>query len=335
MKFILNKDTLEIENNEIIVSGSVNYYKVDVEYDESWNDLNIKAIIVETDNKKGISRAVINNKMYIDQSLNGVYSIGFVGYKIENDKKTYQISSNLRKIYIDVGAGEIKTEVKDVPTPSEWEIYISQIQEFIREGQEIITQASNLNLDVNKVENVSTISVTSKNGTTKKVEILDGKDYILTENDKNEIAKTVKPLVKQEIQPTLDGIKDTAETAVSIAKGANQSLVYENYSTMITTFNSLKNDVYKVGQNILIITLNVPDLWISEVLEENTQYSYTSDKDFISILEENGSVQIGYYKISALETQKVVLSEYVTQDEFNEKIGEISSLLDTINGEVI
>ena len=41
------------------------------------------------------------------------------------------------------------------------------------------------------------------------------------------------------------------------------------------------------------------------------------------------------YEKQVLETQKVDLSEYVTRTEFNETIGDISSLLDIINGEVI
>lgn len=47
MKFILNKDTLEVDKIAVGNSGSVNYYEAEVEYDESWNNLNIEAIIVE------------------------------------------------------------------------------------------------------------------------------------------------------------------------------------------------------------------------------------------------------------------------------------------------
>lgn len=132
MKFILNKDTLEIENIEVVKSGSVNYYEADVEYDESWNGLAIEAVMLKKDEDAGKSVAVINNKMYIDQKLRGTYCIGFVGYKIEEEKKVYQVSTNLQKIYFDLGAGEIETENEELPTPSEWEIYIAQIQEMLK-----------------------------------------------------------------------------------------------------------------------------------------------------------------------------------------------------------
>lgn len=131
MKFILNKDSLEIENKQRINSGSVNYYEVDVEYDASWRDLTIECVIVNKENNIGTSIGAINKKVFIDSKLNGPYNIGFVGYSIEDGKKTYQISTNLKSINFYAGAGEIKTQAKDLPTLTEWEIYIAQIEEMI------------------------------------------------------------------------------------------------------------------------------------------------------------------------------------------------------------
>ena len=135
MRFILNKDTLEIENIEVVKSGSVNYYEADVEYDESWNGLTIEAVIVKTDEDTGTSVAVINNKIYIDRNTKGTHCIGFVGYKIEEEKKIYQVSTNLQKMYFDLGAGEIETQNEEVSTPTEWEIYIAQIQEMLNSSK--------------------------------------------------------------------------------------------------------------------------------------------------------------------------------------------------------
>lgn len=64
---------------------------------------------------------------------NGIYSIGFVGYRIENEEKTFQISTNLKSIpIVVVGAWEVETEVHEIPTASEWELYIAQIQEMLK-----------------------------------------------------------------------------------------------------------------------------------------------------------------------------------------------------------
>ena len=153
MKFILNKDTLEVDKIAVGNSGSFNYYEAEVEYDESWNNLNIEAIIVKKrcggHENTGTSIAVINNKFFIDKKLSGDYYIGFVGYTIENDKKTYQISSNLKYIHFDKGAGEIETENEELPTPSEWEIYIAQIKAIVSDIEGLTDK---LNSKVSEVE---------------------------------------------------------------------------------------------------------------------------------------------------------------------------------------
>ena len=122
--------------------------------------------------------------------------------------------------------------------------------------------------------------------------------------------------MKQNIEDnTLNTNNKTVPSAInevnSIAKGANQALSYSNYQAMITVFNSLANNVYNVGQNVMIITLEVPDLWISGIESTSQSYTYTTDEAFTTELATNGYVQVGYYRVSALETQKVDLTNYV------------------------
>lgn len=122
--------------------------------------------------------------------------------------------------------------------------------------------------------------------------------------------------MKQNIEDnTLNTNNKTVPSAInevnSIAKGANQALSYSNYQSMITAFNNLANNVYNVGQNVMIVTLEVPDLWISGIESTSSTYTYTTDSAFTTELATNGYVQVGYYKLSALETQKVDLTNYV------------------------
>ena len=189
MKFILNKDELEIQEIEETNSGSVNYYKADVEYDDSWDNLAIEAVMIKRGEPTGISIGVVAGEIYIDREKQGSYFIGFKGYTIENGKKIYQISSELKAIYIDLGAGEIKIENSgDLPTPTQWEIYISQATEVINEAREAteeitdaledvntaIEEVNNLDLDAEKVNKTATITLTKKDATTKTVQISDG-----------------------------------------------------------------------------------------------------------------------------------------------------------------
>lgn len=131
MKFVLNSDRLFLRGSKNINSGSINYYEIPVEYDSVWNDLSIKAIMRKKNEKFGEEVAVINNKFYIDKEKSGEYLVGFIGYTIENEIKTIQISTNLISINIETGAGEIAiSDTHEIPTTSEWEIYIAQMQEI-------------------------------------------------------------------------------------------------------------------------------------------------------------------------------------------------------------
>ena len=106
------------------------------------------------------------------------------------------------------------------------------------------------------------------------------------------------------------------EEAKSIAKGAHQAVSFGNYETMVTALNSLPKDTYKIPQSIMIVTLNVPDLWVSSIAEESVAYTYVDDDTFANEIKTNGSVQIGYYVLSALETQKVDLVDYVKNTDY-------------------
>lgn len=242
--------------------------------------------------------------------------------------------------------------------PDDYEYWLDVLEEKIVEMDEALTEVDNLNIDVNKIDTTTTVEITKKDGTTKEVPILDGKqgeqgipgqdgytpqkgiDYFtpedieslniptklseLTDDLGNSPVHTHSQYLtehqdisgKQDITDnTLTTNNKTVPTAInevnSIAKGANQALSYSNYQAMISVFNNLSATTYNVGQNVMIVTLEVPDLWISGIDSSSTQYTYTNDSAFTTELATNGYVQVGYYKLSALETQKVDLTNYV------------------------
>ena len=122
----------------------------------------------------------------------------------------------------------------------------------------------------------------------------------------------------------LDGsllrVSEVANEANTVAKGASKPLVYKNYEIMVNYINSYMNDDIeglRIGWNVLIITLNVPDLWVSGISQEYVWYEYVSDEQLVADLQ-NGQVQVGYYLLSPLETQKVNLTEYPTQEDLDD-----------------
>lgn len=130
---------------------------------------------------------------------------------------------------------------------------------------------------------------------------------------------------------------DKAETSLSISKGANQALSYNDYQAMITNFNAFESEKFNLGQQVMIRTLNVPDLWVYNYTNEKIEYNYISDKTFVNTLTEQGYVQIGWYLLAQLETQKVDLTDYVKKEQFvtllNEKEYEDLSTNGTVTRE--
>lgn len=156
-----------------------------------------------------------------------------------------------------------------------------------------------------------------------------GTDY-WTASEQSDIVNSAKTGVETEIQPTLTEIGNTASsadtkadtaistanTAKSIADGANQTVSFENYSNMITQINNFSNTKYRAGQNIMIRTDGVPDLWVYSVEETSIPYTYVDDETFANAVTSNVYVQVGYYRLSPLETQKVDLTDYVTNTDY-------------------
>lgn len=187
MKFILDKDKLTIDEKESLNSGSIKYYEIPVEYDETWEDLSIAAIIIKEHAEKGIATAVINHNVYVDKTTYGKYFIGFIGYIVEYSlttdvaidenktyytrsgdegsyiytkvdepsvesistyyeaEKTYQVTTKLTPVTFKQGAAEIEVENEtNIPSLSEWEVYVSQIEDLIDDANDVIDDMNTL-----------------------------------------------------------------------------------------------------------------------------------------------------------------------------------------------
>lgn len=120
--------------------------------------------------------------------------------------------------------------------------------------------------------------------------------------------------------PSLDEYAKTGdvtqmvEDVESIAKGAQQAVSFGSYQDMILEVDTLSTDAYKVGQNVLIKTLSVPDLWVYAKSTTYAPYTYTSDDAIVTALK-TGVIKVGYYEFAALETGKVALTDYVKKTE--------------------
>lgn len=88
------------------------------------------------------------------------------------------------------------------------------------------------------------------------------------------------------------------------------------FDTILTMVDKLKTELYEAGTNLFVIDLDVPDFWITVKSGTFVDYTYITDQALIDVVKIS-PVQIGYYFISMLETQKVDLTNYYTQTETN------------------
>lgn len=102
----------------------------------------------------------------------------------------------------------------------------------------------------------------------------------------------------------------------SIAKGRVYAKSYNDISAMVTALNAMSATDLKVGDNLYIVVEDVPDLWIGKVESTSSTYTYTTDSAFITALtgDLTTTVQVGYYRLCKLESEKVDLTNCVTTD---------------------
>ena len=68
MKAIITNDKLEIQDNTLYNSGSIDYYEIDVEFSSDWDNLTKYAVLVGAEK---IKLPVVANKLHVDQRTSG------------------------------------------------------------------------------------------------------------------------------------------------------------------------------------------------------------------------------------------------------------------------
>ena len=109
--------------------------------------------------------------------------------------------------------------------------------------------------------------------------------------------------------------KQAVENAEEIARGKPNTKSFDTYRDMVAFLNSAPNTVFKVDDNIRVVTLGIPDFWIASVENTSIPYTYIDDQTLANQTD-NSLVQIGYYKISQLDGfNKQTLEKYAPKSE--------------------
>ena len=182
----------------------------------------------------------------------------------------------------------------------------------------LINEVENLNIEM---EN-GIVIITRKDGS-QHSENVNGEDYIITEEDYEEIETNVK----SDIQPILENIENVANESNAIARGKAQTKTFKTFVELEEWLRDVSNKgILKQGDNLYIEALYTdetettkqPDYWVTETLEEPNEEGY-------------------YYNISTLGAETPVLIDYAKKEQFvtllNEKEYEDLSTNGTVNRE--
>lgn len=162
---------------------------------------------------------------------------------------------------------------------------------------------------------------------------------------------------KVEVEDSLSAIDDkilVIETAVRENKSTTDAelvvlrdmikekefaVAYSNYREVVDIFNSAEPNAFTVGQPVFVQTLNVPDLWVYSVSDSHVNYGYTTDENIVNTLSSVGFIQIGYYKLSMMETKTTSVANVVTLDSVQtitaKKIFKIDKTYVSIDGDKV
>ena len=191
MKIKVNPHTVEIvrEQTEPINEREINVSKCEFEFDEAITSEFVKEAYF-TLNGNTYKQIIQNNECdYPSEVLaeKGTLEIGVVAFKVKNNEEI--VRYNPSPDYFESWVGSLKDAENSEPiTPSEMEQFeqdlqnglneindkIDEVDGKIVEVNQAIEEANNLDLDVNKVGNTTTVEITKKDGTSKHEDILDG-----------------------------------------------------------------------------------------------------------------------------------------------------------------
>lgn len=101
-------------------------------------------------------------------------------------------------------------------------------------------------------------------------------------------------------QTAANNAQAKANSAYTLAEGRARAVSFDTVEAMTSALKAAAKTDYKIGDNLFIKATGVPDYWVSNVLTTN-------------------SGTYGYFEISALETQKVDLTNYYTKTEIDNK----------------
>ena len=169
---------LEIEKSPIN-EKQIDITKCEFIFDEEITQDFVKDVYFTMDDTTIKMANIQNNECDIPSEVLtkvGMVEIGVVAYLVEDETEIKRY--NPTPAYFTNWEGSLKDKYDNYEpiTPSDKEQFEQMIQDGLNEINTAVTEANNLDIDINKVNKVATITLTKKDATTKEVEVRDGYD---------------------------------------------------------------------------------------------------------------------------------------------------------------
>lgn len=169
MNIQVTPHTIAITINNNINAGEYNITPCEFTFTEEYESLTKEAIFSSCDGSV-IKTSILNNQCTIPFEVlqqEGNVLLGVYAYETDDDELVLRYSPTPQYFNVKKGSFQVGND-PDLPSPTEWERVLEQINQAIEE-------TNNLNITANKEGKVTTITITKKDGTTQQVEIEDGK----------------------------------------------------------------------------------------------------------------------------------------------------------------
>ena len=159
---------ITITQDDNINAGEYNITQCEFEFTDEYEDLTKQAVFSTCESTYKVP--ILNNQCTIPSEVlenPGQVLLGVYGYEAEDDELVLRYSPNPEYFVVSNGSYKEGND-PDLPKPSEWEQVLAIINQAI-------TETNNLNIEVDKENGVTTVTLTKKDGTQETVQIEDGK----------------------------------------------------------------------------------------------------------------------------------------------------------------
>lgn len=175
MNIQVTPHTIAITINNNINAGEYNITPCEFTFTEEYENLT-KEVIFSSCDGSVIKTSILNNQCTIPFEVlqqEGNVLLGVYAYETDDDELVLRYSPTPQYFNVKKGSFQVGND-PDLPSPTEWERVLEQINQAIEE-------TNNLNITANKEGKVTTITITKKDGTSYDFEVLDGLDGISIE----------------------------------------------------------------------------------------------------------------------------------------------------------